>query len=590
MSPVQPPERSSFGALRVAPSAFFATAFLVGAWRAFERARVEAWLTTDAGEGTSLPFLAAAHWAEQWRWKEGLCGAALAVALAAIGAALGRSSSMKGAGRFLAAATRVSAGVPFLLLTAFLALALPRLARQALEPEAPAGSPNVFFVMVDTWRADHAGFLGYERDVTPELDALVERGVVFERALSQAPWTKPSVATMFTGVMPSVHGAITQASARKGLRGTALRRDLLTIFEVLAASGWQTALWANNPNILAKHGFDQGVEHFVDHAPRRLREMTDDPGTIERVVPEVEAWLESERDATRPFCVYLHAMEPHYPYDPLPEFSGTFADPEIDYYFDGMLCQEFLDGRRDVAELSDETRRYLVDRYDEEILSLDAVLGPFLERLMERHPDTVVVVSDHGEEFFDHGMIGHAHSVYQELMHVPLVLWGPGLGPGRVSTQVRLLDLYPTILELTGAAVPAGQAGESLAGLVGADADDRPAPMESGGDRFPPWNWRGLSDGEWKWIRREEDSGDVGPLFRGGLPYDELYLLPSDPGETQDLHAEHTDTAAALFERMQKRGWYVTPERAIGVAAESDGLLGKDEADVMRALGYGGDE
>jgi hypothetical protein len=148
-------------------------------------------------------------------------------------------------------------------LVALLALAaffvLPSTLANVQRPEAPANAPNVLFVLVDTWRADHAGFLGYGRDVSPNLDRLVEEGVVFERAISSSGWTQPAVASLFTGLIPSRHGAVSQPLAHTPVRGALLQPFVTTFVEIFRASGWNTAMWSNNPNITPPRGFDQGA-------------------------------------------------------------------------------------------------------------------------------------------------------------------------------------------------------------------------------------------------------------------------------------------------------------------------------------------
>jgi arylsulfatase A-like enzyme len=178
----------------------------------------------------------------------------------------------------------------------------------------------VLFVLVDTWRADHVGFLGYERDVSPRLDALAREGVVFERAKAQASWTKPSVATLLTGLLPSRHHAVSQAIPETPVRAFRLNPRLTTLVELLHGRGWQTAMWSDNPNITPPVGFDQGAESFRDyfHEPCHA----EDCGRIEEVVADVQRWLAEERDGARPFCLYVHVMDAHYPFEPPPEVRG----------------------------------------------------------------------------------------------------------------------------------------------------------------------------------------------------------------------------------------------------------------------------
>lgn len=474
-----------------------------------------------------------------------------------------------------------------LVALALLALALlgPRLVAAALRPDPAPGAPHVLFVLVDTWRADHAGFLGYERDVTPELDRLVRSGIVFERVEAQAGWTKPSVATLLTGLMPSKHGAVSEPLPPPA-RGTDLVPGVTTLFEVLRARGWDTAMWSNNPHVLPSRGFGQGAGAFFDYIHHPDRTFQHDPGVAARLLSDVTQWLAEERDPSRPFCAYVHLFDPHAPYAAPPEFRGRFAR-----------------GAPDSTATKQRVQR-MIDAYDEEILAVDHALGPFLQSVLEEHPDTVVVLcSDHGEEFLDHGGYGHAHTLYEELTRVPLVLWGPDLAGGRVATQVRLMDVYPTLLELSGnadAIAPKVQGASLLAVIRGDETGHRLAPAESGGDGAPARQWRAIGDGRLKLVRREADrppptatastEGARGPEEGDETPpWIRLFDLEHDPGENHSLHLERASEAALLFERMRERGWYVPPERLLelapGTRTESDRDL-----QLLRDLGYVGSD
>ncbi len=485
-------------------------------------------------------------------------------------------------------------GPPLLLAWAF----LPGLCVWRLRPEPPERAPNVLFVLVDTWRADHAGFLGYERDVSPKLDRLVERGVVFERAKAQSSWTMPSVATLLTGLMPSKHRAISQPLPDLATRGSRLSPPVTTLIEVLAARGWDTAMWSSNPNITPPRGFAQGAGYFKDyfHDPAR----TDDSGRIDRILADVRRWFAEEHDPARPFCAYVHVMDAHYPYDPPPPFRGAFErSSAFDRELTGPLIREYMLGDQAWSELSPDEVRHWIDRYDEELLAVDHFVGDFIAEILAEHPDTLIVISgDHGEEFMEHGRLGHSHSLYEEIVHVPLVFWAPQLAPGRIATQVRLMDVFPTLLELCGLsdALPPEVQGESLVPVIGGrETADRPAPMESGGDEKPVWQWRGLCDGRTKLIRREADVAvrePVPPLWdgeeRAQKPRSLLFDLGADPRETRDLHAERPGDADALFELLRARGWYVPPAEILRFRP-APSVLRPEDAHDLDALGYGGE-
>jgi arylsulfatase A-like enzyme len=238
----------------------------------------------------------------------------------------------------------------------------------------------------------------------------------------------------------------------------------------------------------------------------------------------------------------------------------------------------------------------MIARYDEELLAIDHHLGAFLARLRAEHPNTVIVLSgDHGEEFMEHGNLGHSHALWQELVHVPLVVSAPGLTPRRIQTQVRLMDVAPTLLELVGLerALP-GMQGESLMPIVaGLETDDRLAPMEVGGDQKPCWQWRGLSDGTHKVLRREADLPTLKPIPQlapedaEARPFWHVYDLDEDPKELANLARERAEEGAALFAELERRGWYVPPEKLLGLKAGAL-VLDAAQVDELEELGYGG--
>jgi arylsulfatase A-like enzyme len=574
-----PPARRTARSLLPGLTAFGLLFLALGAWRARALAAFHGW------EQVGLSWLPLEAWSRERPWVPAGVGALAVLALVLV---LERR-------RPGLAAVRAAAHPLTAALSLALAFVLPPLVAALTRPAAPARAPNVLFVVIDTWRADHAGFLGYERDVSPRLDRLVERGVVFERAISQAPWTKPSVATMLTGLLPSRHHAVSQPLPDVPTRATRLLPPITTWVELLRGHGWQTAMWSDNPNITPPMGFGQGAGYFRDyfHEP-----CCANCGKLPELLSDVRQWLSEERDPEHPFALYLHVMDAHYPYEPPPEISGVFDRNPSDLQLTGPIVREYLCGQRDEARLTPERLESLVARYDEELLVVDRDLGAFLEEFLGEHPDTLIVLAgDHGEEFFEHGNLGHSHALYRELVHVPLVLWAPGLAPARLATQVRLMDVFPTLLALAGLAdaLPPGVQGESLLPVIaGRESADRLAPMETGGDQKPCWHWRGVTDGKLTLLRRERDlpaREPIPPLApreeSAERPFVLLFDLSLDPHETRDLFAERRTEAEALFAEFLRRGWYVAPEELLGLRAAENPLT-IDQARELEALGYGG--
>ena len=588
MLPARPPEppRHACAALTTFALALVAA----GVGRAWREAALQGW------EALGLPWLAVESFARERAWLPALAAAIL------VGTAMLAAWRVPALARFCRSLRLEGLGHPLCVALALLvAFVLPGVAVRGTRPEPARQAPNVLFILIDTWRADHAGFLGYERDVSPALDRLAAEGVVFERAMAQSSWTKPSVATLLTGLLPSKHHAVSQAIPETPVRAFRLNPRLTTFVELLYGRGWQTAMWSDNPNITPPVGFAQGAEHFRDYFHEPCSGSAAHPGScgeLPEVLADVDAWLRDERDEERPFCLYVHVMDAHYPFDPPAEFRGRFDAHPSDLQLSGPVVHDYMTGKRSEAKLTPERLRSLVDRYDEELLAVDQRLGPFLERMRREHPNTVIVLSgDHGEEFFEHGNLGHSHALWQELVHVPLVVWAPGLEPERVSTQVRLMDVCPTLLDLVGLerALPDMQ-GESLRAVIdGREGADRPAPMEVGGDQKPCWQWRGLIDGTHKLLRREADLPTLHPIPEllaedaGERPLWHLYDLERDPAERVNLAEEHGERARELFALLTGRGWYVAPEALLGMKASAI-ELDAELSGELDALGYGGGE
>ncbi len=285
---------------------------------------------------------------------------------------------------------------------------------------------NVVLVVIDTLRADHLSSYGYERETSPILDAFAAENLRFEYAMATAPWTPPSVASIFTGLYPTAHGVIRHAKkdrvaeARK--RAAVLDDRFVTLAEALRNRGYRTVGITGNAWVADYLGFAQGFDDFstLDYEPANV------------VNRYAFAALEPLAAADQPFFLYVHYMDPHTPYKPPAGHRGLFREP-----------------LRQAAH--DEQQRNRIDLYDGEIHYLDSEIGRLFERLRELRlydEAVIVVVSDHGEQFKEHGKTGHGHNVFNYQIHVPLLLKAPRRS-ARVADVVSTCDIYPTLLELT---------------------------------------------------------------------------------------------------------------------------------------------
>ncbi len=288
------------------------------------------------------------------------------------------------------------------------------LGRQATDP-LPKDAPDIVLVSIDTLRADHLPIYGYERDTAPALTRLAADGVVVDQFISHAPWTLPSHASIFTGLMPHEHGA---TDWRYKIR------DTVPVFtESLRQRSYRTGAFVNGVYVSDKFGFDRGFDVFRFDETTRAAEN----------VRDAAKWLFSD---PRPGFLFIHLFDTHHPYIPPSETYGHFGPPTPKLMDKQMLFSEFLDWAKVDPNY---TSRATINRYDELILYVDQMLGRFFLRMKElgRYDNALIVVlSDHGEEFFDHGYWGHSNFLYEEMVRVPLIVkWPRGACAG-----ARLVD------------------------------------------------------------------------------------------------------------------------------------------------------
>lgn len=310
------------------------------------------------------------------------------------------------------------------------------LAATAFVPAARArrsteGPPNVLVVLTDTLRADALGAYGGGDGRTPTIDDLARRGTRFDQARAQAPWTLPSVASLFTSLWSYEPHDWSQMPQH-------LPSSSLTMAELFAGAGFTTACFSAHPLISHDTGFGQGFGACSAPSLESLKELD-----AEAVAARVAEWLAVHQH--RPFFAYVHLFDPHAPYCPsasLPE------DPEAPIPGDIVPFTVDLESRPDPEQLAALRRLYA-----EEVAVVDRGVARILESLAPavRERTIVVFLSDHGEEFMDHGWLGHAWSLFDELLRVPLIVVGPGIPAGRVVAEpVGLIDLLPTLLARAG--------------------------------------------------------------------------------------------------------------------------------------------
>lgn len=525
-------------------------------------------------------------------------GAALA-ALAALGAALLR---VRGAE---SRSTGTHARVPAISLLSTLAFGLAFAAWGSSESGPnPTNRPHIVLVSIDTLRADHLSAYGYPKQTSPRLDALAREGVLFVDAMSHSTWTLPAHVSMFTGLDPAAHGVLA--------REHRIQPYHHTLAERLREAGYATSAWVGTRNwgfVGAVYGFDAGFDRFLHYPhPKRFRSARllrafDDlwHSTVERGVgnasdqiTSVIHWLSLEHEA--PVFTFVHLYDVHsksakLPYEAPPPFRDMFCegDPgEVDLCDDGLCASDrLLDIARGWLEPMDEAEiEWARCLYDGGIRYADHEVGRLvdaIDALGIRDETIVIVTSDHGEGFFEHGYPLHS-TLHQEVTRIPLIIRSPGAAVGkRASGVVRQSDLLPTVLDLAGLPIEGDVQGRSLVPLL--------------------TDWGATSNADVLAF----DDGMGGVLLRAGSktliqypasrklegrPDREYYDLSRDPTQKRNLERRENVTTGQLQLQMaaRLRESAAIRERLEAGTRPSEVEISEEAAAGLRALGYVVDE
>jgi len=433
-------------------------------------------------------------------------------------------------------------------------------------PAAAPRRPNVLVYLIDTLRRDGLGCYGHPDPVSPHIDALAERGIVFEHAVAQSPWTRPSVASIFTGLWPRRHGV--------NRIGDALPVEVATLAELLGAAGYRTHGVIANSSVARAFGFDQGFDGY-GKPPGGKWWSTD-------VTEAALAWLDRET-GEGPFFLYLHTVDPHAPYAPPADIRARFASTVPDDGRGGLSWLKRL-GRGEIPV----TPALLADLralYDAEVAANDASFGELVAGLGRRGlvDDTaIVVLSDHGEEFFEHGGWDHGKTLYTEVLEVPWIARFPGLPEGlRVDDLVQHVDLLPTLLAYLGLPVPAGLDGRDLLPLLAAADGTREADDPAEADAAAVFSYldsgtiraAAVTSGRWRYIDSRTPQAGA-----------ELYDRRRDPEERRDVLGVHPVEGGYLGTLLRARE--LTPGPIVPAV---QAVIDEELRDELRALGYLGD-
>lgn len=390
------------------------------------------------------------------------------------------------------------------------------------EPSAARRRPNIILISLDTLRADRLGLHGYSRPTSPNLDLFGAGSVVFEKAVTVSNWTLPAHVSMFTGLYPSTHRVLDGDDK--------LTREIPVLAEILERAGYATLAFTGGGFLSRRFEMDRGFGVF-----EQSKSHTDLKGALRRSMKRIR-----DLDGSAPYFLFVHAYDIHCPYNVPAEQLGSFSSIGAEPVELGE-CTKWYNERK----IGRPQALYLSDRYDERIRIVDGLLGSFFAFLAARdgYSDTIVAItSDHGEEFLEHGLIGHHLSLHRELLHVPLILRAPGFASRRVGAPTSLVDLFPTLLDLAGVEAPARMDGRSLRAVLrrGDEAATRPSAFSE-------------LDG----LRVLRSA--FGPRYH--VIYDMLknrgwlYDHETDPLEARDLSAERPE----LYRRLARELLRATP-------------------------------
>lgn len=403
-------------------------------------------------------------------------------------------------------------------------------------------------ISLDTLRADHLELYGYSRPTAPHLTELAGEAVVFDHAVAQSAHTSASHHSLYTSQYPTLADP-----------------DDPHLVELFRDAGYRTAGITGGGKLSARFGFDRGFDEY-----REIR------FGFRESIQTIEEWLAVDR-GNEPYFLFLHTYGMHTPYTPSAPFDRMFTGDyagSVKPEETGDLLASIVEGEP-TRQLEEADRDYIVALYDGAIRETDQYLGRIFEALDESpswdwQRDVVVLFSDHGEEFWDHGSVLHGRTLYEELIHVPLILRLPGGSPrGRVPETVMLIDIAPTLLGLANLDRPAAFLGRDLVPLIRRDPAV-PATFQHA-ISLTTGGWRSVQLQSKKYIMSRPQETEM------------LFDLDEDPGETRTLHESEPEIAADLRRLLRRQ-----------LADGADQSLMVEEADIqdeelreeLRALGY----
>lgn len=409
------------------------------------------------------------------------------------------------------------------------------------EHQIPQG---IILISLDTLRADHLGTYGYHRDTSPDIDALAEESVVFEKAVVQSPWTLPSHMSIMTSLYPSFHGLCDKDTF------SPLSEEHITLAELLKKGGYKTAAFTDGGFVSAKFGFDRGFDTYDDQG-----------GGIKSILPKAKMWLEAHK--TEPFFIFIHCYDIHSPYNPPSPYDTLFHD----FPYRGNIIpsnRKLTKMLNNQLDISDEDINHIISFYDGGIRYTDAMIGDFLSYLKNLdlyNQSLIFLTSDHGEEFYEHGSILHWQLYFNPDLHVPLIMHMPGFSKRgiRIKDLVRSIDILPTVLDIAGIPNHSQAQGRSVLPMIGRKENFLTRFLLRFSDLFK--KEATISFAETKYYKhRKLESPFRSVITDDGyhMIYDQepdsmqLFNLVLDPGAQNNIVNDNNDIAERLLARSKE--------------------------------------
>lgn len=429
---------------------------------------------------------------------------------------------------------------------------------------------NIVLITIDTLRADHLSCYGYERETSPHMDKIAEEGILFKNVIAPSSWTAPSMVSLFTSTYPVNHGVVygLQWKRKNKYIQDAFSEKLTTLPEILKTHGYTTFGVSSNHNLTADLGFARGFHYF---------EYAGNANPADCVNKIVSSW-EDKIKGVKKFFLWVHYMDPHHPYHDRFPWIAQYSSPSLTrtLNFTDTSSREL---NRLIPTFKENPQHLsnLIALYDSEINYVDSHVGELIQKFELKKNTLLIIASDHGEEFLEHGSIGHAHNLHRETIQVPLIIKLPYSSEKKmVNKPINLIDVVPTMLDILDIEPPEQTVGtaalkkEGLLLFLERMFMGNGEPEYSFAELNRVLNLKAVISSQWKYIYDYTNETE------------QLYNIKSDPGEITNLADKESDRCIKF--KSDLLSW-VSGAKKYPVAKQQV-QLSNEEEEKLEALGY----